>query len=431
MNKANHININKVAFRLLCLLLFLNANGIIYLLFGVTNVASPFIILCCLVLLYYGKFRYTDFNDTASVFFLFIMAILAIGTLSALFNFGSTNFHFGFLKIAYREYITGLLIFIVFYLVIRQKNEVDRVDQLLFIYYLFLAATMFGLLEPFIGLRSFYNTWLDQSRTLGLFANPNETGMQANFTLALGLGLFLKGRIKLVVAVVASLVAALTSISTFSKMAIITTVLILLFFLLYNLFRMFAQSKQIMNGYFKMVALFVGITIFILIPRAEAYIDDMSHGQKRRLNSLFELVLKGKVNNETTSYRGETFEEAYHLIKRKPLFGYGIHTFSMAGMFKHRTDIGVHNTYLKILGESGIFVFILFLWFIWLFFINGFKYWNAEWSFISLAVLLVFLSFCMSSHNLLNQKVTIGLMSFLMAFNSPTKEYEEGLVTHR
>ena len=79
------------------------------------------------------------------------------------------------------------------------------------------------------------------------------------------------------------------------------------------------ESKRIMNGYFKMVALFVGITIFILIPRAEAYIDDMSHGQKRRLNSLFELVLKGKVNNETTSYRGETFEEAYHLIKRKPL----------------------------------------------------------------------------------------------------------------
>ena len=431
MNRSHYIDVNKMAFKLLCLLLFLNANGIIYLLFGVTNVASPLIILCCLALLYYGKFKYSDFTHTATVFLLFIISILTVGTLSGIFNFGYTNFHFGFLKIAYREYITGLLIFIVFFLVVRQKDPEERVSQLLFIYYLFLVATTFGLLEPFIGLRSFYNTWLDQSRTLGLFANPNETGMQANFTLALGLGLFLRGRLKLWLAAPASLIAVLTSMSTFSKMAIITSVLIIIFFLFYNLFGTFSQKKVLMNRYFKMVGLFIAISIFIIVPRTEAYIEDMSHGQKRRLNSLLELVLKGKVNNETTSYRGETFEEAFHLIKQKPLFGYGIHTFSMAGMFKHRTDIGVHNTYLKIIGEAGIFVFLLFMWFLWLYFLSSIKQWNAEWAFISLAVLLVFLSFCMSSHNLLNQKVTIGLLSFLMAFNSPVKSYEEDIIAHR
>lgn len=416
---------------MLCLLLFLNANGIIYLLFGVTNVASPFIIVCCLALLYYGKYRYSDFNDTSSVFFLFVLSIMAVGTLSALYNFGYTNFHFGFLKIAYREYITSLLIFIVFYLVIKQKDKNERINQLVFIYYLFLAATLFGLMEPFLGLRSLYNTWLDQSRTLGLFANPNETGMQANFTLALGLGLFLKRRISILLASIGSLIAVLTSISTFSKMAIITTVVVLLFFFVYNLFRTFSQPKYMVNSYLKLIVLFVGISIFFLVPRAEAYIKDMSHGQQRRLKSLFELVLKGEVNNETTSYRGETFEEAFQLIKRKPLFGYGIHTFSMGGMFTHRTDIGVHNTFLKILGEAGIFVLFIFVWFLWLYFINAYKYWNGEWAFLSLAVLLVFLSFCMSSHNLLNQKLTVALMSFLMAFNSPVKEEYESIAAHR
>jgi len=77
-----------------------------------------------------------------------------------------------------------------------------------------------------------------------------------------------------------------------------------------------------------------------------------------RLNILLGLVNQGVIVNDIgANSRTETWALYYELIYNSPFFGNGYQSFMSDKIY----EVGVHNNYLRILGEAGIIPFILFV----------------------------------------------------------------------
>ena len=281
------------------------------------------------------------------------------------------------------------------------------------IFYLFCFTTLIGALEPFLGLRSIYTAFSPSERTIGFFGNPNETSLQANFTFVLSIYLVLKNRISYALTLIISFLSIYTSLSTFSKMGIITTAVLVLFFILFLIIyfsRLNAQSKTSLIKYF---AIGIGGILFVFVPNANSYYNNLSLAQQRRIDNIGKLVVERQFDNNTTSYRGQVFKEAFILISRKPLIGYGTHTFSYGGMFS-REDIGVHNTFLKIFGECGVIPFTMFIYFIIVYFIKSIKLPDKSYTLLTVGVMLAFIGFAFADHTALYMKFGIALLGIMV-----------------
>jgi O-antigen ligase len=116
----------------------------------------------------------------------------------------------------------------------------------------------------------------------------------------------------------------------------------------------------------------VGIIIFSLL---------LSFGDKfdfntRRLEA-FSNILDGVVSDEMEEdSRIETWAMYYDRILDSPIFGNGYLSFSGKTIGSGNSSysiVGVHNTYLMILGEAGFLVFIFFVWIYVILLIRGYR----------------------------------------------------------
>ena len=139
------------------------------------------------------------------------------------------------------------------------------------------------------------------------------------------------------------MIVTLCGVLTFSRTFFVLWVLM-------NLISIFQNPK---NG----KALFLGLgMLFIFVGLSSAL-----QLNTERLELLTGL-LDNKLDTETASddNRTETWEMYYDDILDAPLIGKGYKYFSgQSNEIKY--TIGVHNTYLRIIGESGIIPFLLFI----------------------------------------------------------------------
>lgn len=172
-------------------------------------------------------------------------------------------------------------------------------------------------------------------RYSGLYLNPNEAGFVCIFGYALNYSLK-NTSIKLL----GQFVFTLMGLLTFSR----TFIVIWLFL---NIISLKISIKNIR-------VLGVGILIFITL----IFIDESVGLNNPRFKQL-----KNIVNNENVSIneinedsRFDTWTQHYDKILNSPIFGNGYGTFSGGTGY-----LGVHNSYLMIIGEAGIIPFTLFL----------------------------------------------------------------------
>lgn len=173
----------------------------------------------------------------------------------------------------------------------------------------------------------------------GLYLNPNL----AAYTCILGyaFGLTIKNKSLKAIGQVLFTVAGLVTFS----------ITFLIIWLLINLFSVFANTKNIYRfiGCLTLLAAFV------------------SFGDKLHLNKqpteVFSGISGGRIDdNAIKGGRAETWTLYYDKILENPLWGNGYGQTAKAENVHFTFQIGIHNIFVMIMGEAGIFALCYFLW---------------------------------------------------------------------
>jgi len=286
----------------------------------------------------------------------------------------------------------------------------------MFIFFLFILTSSFGVLESLFGLRPVaLGINYDQERTLGFFGNPNLTGLQANFSLAMIIGLFFKNKLNTLLTLILIPIVLYAAIATFSKTAIITSSLFLILFILIcirNLFKINHKS-QAKNSLYVLTTLTI-IIFGLILPAGMTYYDQLGTGQQKRLLSVVDVVTKGKFDRKTSSLRSDIFKDGIEIIKKDVVWGHGLSTFSIGGMFKSSPTHGVHNMFLKLFGEGGFIPLMFFIIFLCSISLKAIQNKKREYFHLCLFTMLAFSLFCLASHNVMEEKFAVALLAILV-----------------
>lgn len=173
-------------------------------------------------------------------------------------------------------------------------------------------------------------------RLSGIYINPNKAGFVCAAAYAMAYSVP-KKKLRLIIQIIVTLMGLLTFSRTF-----------MVIWVLLNLISLMIDFKNIRIFLYGM-----GLVFCLII------LGELLSVQTARLNEINSLLSgqDSKAQNLTTGLRTETWALYYNAISNNLLFGNG---FSAFGGDTEINEVGVHNSYLKVLGEAGIFVFIFF-----------------------------------------------------------------------
>jgi O-antigen ligase len=157
-------------------------------------------------------------------------------------------------------------------------------------------------------------------------------------------------------------------------------------------------------------------TVFLILRIATHHDSGLQADQAKRVNTLA-LLLSGEISNESTGGRMQYWINGIRQWADSPIWGHGIGTQRRI-QNEVMTEAGSHNTFLRVLGESGIVPFFLLLIFLWVFFREGQRTKTPYVKTLVLGYFIVMFMSCMTSHNVLthrHQNAMLGACFGLMA----------------
>ena len=418
-------------FVILALFIFCNLNGVLFSIVGINNLGSPLMLISAIAILTMVKVKISWINSYFISLMIFFASFLILGWASLLFNFGESYINVTGAIASTRVVVTAVIILAAFYFYAMHRSLEDGVDAAIFdVYVFFIITLLVGVFEEFLGIRNTLFLDADPNRALGFFGNPNETGFQANLTLTLSMLLFMRKRIGLIFFVLVSSICVYGVISSFSKTAIITLVIVLLCFVIYLLYNSFRVQSNLRFRSLSFLSIFFSGILFLSVYVIVPYVEDMTPGQIKRIESIGALVLEGKFNKETTSDRSGIFSNALQLIKEKPITGYGLFSFSKGGLFVASPTHGVHNLYLRFAGEGGVLLLIIFLSLLGLYFYQGLFKIYREVGFVFVIFIGCIALYSFASHNTLDKKFIMGLLGLFLCIVDGRFYKDDGLKRH-
>ena len=216
-------------------------------------------------------------------------------------------------------------------------------------------------------------------RYSGFYLNPNFAGCACILGYTFGLTIKQK-KFKLIGQTLFSIAGLVTFSRTF-----------LLIWVLINLLSVLISYKNV----YRIIVCSMLFIVFLSL-------GDKLDFDAKRMNA-FSSILGGKVDDDLKEgSRTETWALYYDKILNNPLWGNGYHTFSGVTVGTEVTgrfviNVGVHNTFLMILGEAGIFALLYFLWIYGYIFINGISFFKVNPSIFFLSFSLI--TFMLTNHN--------------------------------
>lgn len=292
-------------------------------------------------------------NKSTPNWWILIIALLYF-TISSFQYYGDTQFFlYDFLK--------------YFIVVIGAYELVKRVTTRELFYFILIGSLSIVVETIFFPIR--------QGRYSGVYLNPNVAGFICIFGYALTYGLK-----NLSLKLFGQFIFTLMGLLTFSRTFIVIWILL-------NLISLKISIKNIRI-----------IGVGVLIISSLMFIDQLVGLNNPRFDQLKRILNNEKASNQvlTEDSRTDTWSLYYEKIKKSPVIGNGYGSFSG----EMGRIVGVHNTYLLILGEAGIIPFLLFLaYFIYLFYWGIYFFKQAPNLFMQTITLVVFL---LANHNFFN-----------------------------
>ncbi|TYA71866.1 O-antigen ligase family protein [Seonamhaeicola marinus] len=221
---------------------------------------------------------------------------------------------------------------IKFFIVIICANEVARDTTPKELSFLFVIGAISIILHPFLFEDNYYG------RYSGFYFNPNSGAYAAITAFALTFS-YKKGLLKLG----KTLLSSFGGLMTFSRTFVILWVLM-------NLLSIRLNIKNLRIIGYGIIALIVIVSLKDTLGLNTKRIDEftaLANNDQRGAKGL------------TEDSRTATWSHYYNLIYKKPLFGNGFHYFQ--GGHISSIKVGVHNSFLLILGEAGVLPFIFFV----------------------------------------------------------------------
>jgi len=397
-------------------LIFFNINALLLNYTGSSALASPLILLFSVLLMYWTPPPHIGWRHSYLWFVVFAVCYLVVGITSVLWHYDKGIWTSESVVLGIRQVGTAVIVFTAIYGYVYRSLQGGRSDEIWGAFTVFFVITLLaGVLEDYLGLRQLLKFAYQKSRTLGFFGNPNETGMQANLTWILSMYWFLRTRRWQVVALVCVLLSTYGAVISFSRTAIAVNVGLWLVSVLYFVLRGVRRSGLLVQRReYSWVVLFVVLVLGIVPYVIKRVYDQLDSVQRRRVDTMRVLVEEGRFDNQTTAMRAGIFAEAIGYIAERPLLGHGLQSLSKGGVFRTSPDHGVHNMYLKIAGEAGVGVLLLYLWlFLW-------PLWKARHltypeSYLVVAFVVVLALHSLSTHSLLAHKFVVGFWGMIYA----------------
>ncbi len=377
-----------------CTLLFLtgfNVNSVLFMFFRTEAALSP-IALGLVLILWARHVRLWLITEPYVLFLFFITAFLVASQAQSLAN--------GALEMNYFIIYSGSLLFVSgFYFWIVGCSDVELEKILRMLKTLLLIACLVVPFSPYMSAYVKYEG--PEGRASGLFGNPNDAGVVALYAMVLVAAY--PARSSLVTwAQVAIALAAL--LLTFSKAGLICLLLITVLIL-------------IQRG---SLALFIVAAIaFVAAGFAFRYLFEnhmlnLTGEQRERIGDVIN-ILGGEVSSRTTTGRTIMWELGMRRIAEQLPWGAGLGQFhSLEGGSRGalRVWLGVHNTFLMVLGEGGLFPFVLFIAFLVRSFILGFR---AKPRIVAVGFGLIAVIDMFSSHSTLGFRLSNIALAIMMA----------------
>lgn len=254
-----------------------------------------------------------------------------------------------------------------FVFVIAGYELIKKVSKEQLFYFLLLASLTIAVHALFFPSKS--------GRYFGIYLQPNNAGFMCIYGYALTYGIK-----KLPIKLLGQFIFTLMGLLTFSRSFIVIWVIL-------NLLSLKIDIKNIR-------ILGIGFLIFSSL----LIIDDLVGLNNPRFDQLKNILTNEKVSNEeiTEDSRTDTWALYYDKILEAPIFGNGYKSFQG----EPGRIVGVHNSYLMILGEAGVIPFLAFLaYFMHLFYWSSYLFKEAPYLLMQTIALALFL---MAFHGFFN-----------------------------
>lgn len=402
-------------------------NGLFTSFFKIPAFFSTLILVFCIIIIFNTP-RPKVYSNIFLVLITFFVLYLFIGVCSFILYPDNLHEKTNIPKLL-RSYISSMIIYwalyhylIHEYITQGEKRLLDILHKASFLVLLPLFFTVFGKQLRLTDAMMYVKDFGD--RQIGIFTNPNTTGLHANYVLCFTLYSLIsnrKGKLFWLLLIPACFYAAFLS---FSKAAILMSIINLSFYLIFNLF--YFHKLKLTDKFISIVFIvFIALTSYYVYNNFEKLIGGLSYAQVTRIVNTIELS-QGKIDESTTSERLGIAKLVFPLISSHFIEGNGLGSF-------HRIvghGLGVHNTGLLIIGESGIIPLFLYLIFILLYLVNALKQNEVPLKYLYLSVLFTFLLISFStSHNALDERISnvlLGLFIVLVCMKT-TREYIPGM----
>jgi O-antigen ligase len=254
------------------------------------------------------------------------------------------------------------------------------------------------------------------TRMSGIYLDPNFAGFAANITAIFGLSSLFRPNAPKFLGILSIISGFGAVAASFSKTGILSLIVLILtttlvYFVMYK--RVDVKIRRVANIFFAM--LFYGI--FQLLIFVSLNLDTLPKEQRERIQQIENIIL-GKADKSDTSNRANLVELGLSKIGERPLFGTGYLSFTYLLDAGNQTgdNVGVHNIFLRVWGEAGIFAFLLFtgFWF--------YTFWRGTqipliWARLLITSLVIsFIVFGLTIHTFLEDNFIGAIIGIMLAF---------------
>ncbi len=411
---SSSFSIKNIALYLLLGIIFFNVNGLAFQMYDIESIASKWILLLCLVLVFFALAeRHTGFSRTELVFISFTSLYVAQGSIIGYLQYGDLSFTVDQVRTTVSSALVTFAIARAsfHYLAVIGPDKFHRV-----LWWILGGAALTVLIGKFYPEWQAITKSKEPIRQSGVFANPNEAGIVNCLWLSLTMarGMSLSG-VSFLGAILGGLYCCYLTIS---RSAMLMSWGIVSFLFLTNSEKRF-EVRNISRKVVLIGSVIASIMMILALGRSG---DESDQVKARRLRLLADLV-GGRMDYETTSSRSELLMGGYDLWLEHPLVGNGIGVMSeMPGL-----GSGCHNTFLKVAGELGVVGVAVFLMLISWWALEVLRLGKGSNRTFSIGVILVFLGYCMVSHNVLDDR----FMNASIGISLGSIAYQQGLERRR
>jgi O-antigen ligase len=337
----------------------LNLNGAFLLFLGTEALLSPFILLLTIIMCVKYA-RASKISASYTLFALTIASYLLFGALAGILTSSLQT-----------RYITSygatvvLVSAIYFWLASLDEEGLNRILIILknILFVSCLLVILSDVIRPYQVVPEVPGLDAEQimqgvesaDRASGLFENPNEAAMIALYCIVLVAALPSRS---ILVRLLQGAVAVVALIMTFSKTGMLVLLLLTALFILTR--RSFVAL--VLSG----LAIVAAFSALWFVFNNDLL--NLSWEQRERLSDVLNLA-GGEFNTRSTTGRNVLFEMGFDKIAANLPWGAGLGEFhameggirKIAGGIELNEWLGIHNTYLMILGEGGIFPLLMLL----------------------------------------------------------------------